>query len=325
MGVFSLFLFLLIPFAIITQGMQTSNRRRELFDQFATRSGGLLISGREWYSGLPEIHLEYRGLRMTMKQTSTGGKHPIYYVEAHLDISNFNYRNLRIEVYPERFLGSLGKFLGMQDLLVGDRAFDKKFILKSNEHPSLISFCDPTLRETAFSLARLFGNDDVHIHLDRSRILVKKQQVISQHGQLDQFYGLVLPVFDAALRVCAAESRLESGSSGSDGILFIGETPGQTGRSASLSSQLNQPPVRSRSPNLGVSSQQSRGGEEEIVFLSKKAQATPVTVCPVCGEDLAGRLVVACKSCDGPHHHDCWMFSEGCTVYGCRSKQFVQA
>lgn len=39
--------------------------------------------------------------------------------------------------------------------------------------------------------------------------------------------------------------------------------------------------------------------------------------CKVCGEPIVRRCVV-CPECETPHHQDCWSYSGGCAVYGCR-------
>lgn len=44
--------------------------------------------------------------------------------------------------------------------------------------------------------------------------------------------------------------------------------------------------------------------------------------CKVCGQAIAGRCVV-CAACETPHHQDCWSYSGGCSVYGCRKAESV--
>jgi hypothetical protein len=42
----------------------------------------------------------------------------------------------------------------------------------------------------------------------------------------------------------------------------------------------------------------------------------PCIHCPVCRE-LLGAAVAVCRSCDTPHHPDCWDFGGGCAVFAC--------
>ena len=39
--------------------------------------------------------------------------------------------------------------------------------------------------------------------------------------------------------------------------------------------------------------------------------------CPICSEDIDGRLVLVCQDCGTPHHVDCWLFNGGCAIFAC--------
>ena len=41
------------------------------------------------------------------------------------------------------------------------------------------------------------------------------------------------------------------------------------------------------------------------------------TRCPVCGDEITEDFTT-CPRCEVPHHRDCWEFSRGCAVYGCK-------
>ncbi len=38
--------------------------------------------------------------------------------------------------------------------------------------------------------------------------------------------------------------------------------------------------------------------------------------CPVCGQAAEGETT-SCRQCSTPHHEDCWIYNDGCAVYGC--------
>lgn len=41
-------------------------------------------------------------------------------------------------------------------------------------------------------------------------------------------------------------------------------------------------------------------------------------VCPFCKTKFEeGDDIVVCSTCDMPHHKDCWVENQGCTVFGC--------
>ncbi len=63
-------------------------------------------------------------------------------------------------------------------------------------------------------------------------------------------------------------------------------------------------------------------GTGAIAFVDNPA---PVNIehakCQVCGEMIAQEDIVLCSRCRTPHHHDCWSYGEGCSVYGCGGKE----
>jgi hypothetical protein len=46
-----------------------------------------------------------------------------------------------------------------------------------------------------------------------------------------------------------------------------------------------------------------------------------MAACPYCKDQVEGRKVVTCPSCETVHHQECWETNENvCSVYGCRSR-----
>ena len=67
--------------------------------------------------------------------------------------------NFRFAIHREGLLDEVGKFFGMQDIVLGYAEFDKKFIVKTNDEAKVAQlFACPVLRETLGSLPKLsFG------------------------------------------------------------------------------------------------------------------------------------------------------------------------
>lgn len=61
-------------------------------------------------------------------------------------------------------------------------------------------------------------------------------------------------------------------------------------------------------------------GEDEMRFIA--FDHAGIARCKVCGEAILFDEV-RCDQCETPHHHDCWTYSEGCSVYGCGSKSYA--
>lgn len=272
-------------------GKHVNQQRRQLFDGFAQRNKGYLLPDGTWFGALPEVLVQHRGRTVRVAQTSTGGKHPVFYIEATLDLRSLNPHGRRIEIYPETFTATLGKLLGMQDLEIGVAAFDARYILKANDPPTLEWMLDATARGAVDALYDLFGGADVHVHLDRHKLLVKKPRVVENASDLEWVLRWSRVVFDAALRALDAERLLAEGPSasqevgGDEGIQFL-------------------EPV------------------EGVRMIEAVTAALPQGTCLVCGEDLQGRVLVACARCGTGHHRDCWEYSGRCATYGCASVRY---
>jgi len=70
-----------------------------------------------------------------------------------------NKNNFRFGIHTQSFTDEVGKFFGMDDLILGFKDFDEKFIIKSNdEHKTLSLFADAHVRDTLLSLSDIsFG------------------------------------------------------------------------------------------------------------------------------------------------------------------------
>lgn len=304
------YMFMLVCFgvvaAVVSGAVDAEARRKQLFDRFAQRSGGRFLPA-SFLSGQHRVLLTHRNHRVEVGQTSTGGKHPVYFLEASLTLAGVNTGNLRCEVYPERFMSSLGKLIGMQDIEIGVGVFDTRYILKSNDPGGLGSFLDQPVRDAIDALYFMFGDRDVYVHLDRDRVLVKRRRLADEEGDLDVFFAPCLRVFDGALRTLGALYQLPVDGAG---IRFLG--PGASAGAV----------VAAPAPGEVTFLPDSEG----IYFEGSEPVALPrPKTCPVCGDDLLGRLVVACASCDARHHRDCWEFNGSCSTYACLSKRATEA
>lgn len=293
--------FLAIIGAVLVSEQQARERRIKLFDRFAQRSGGRFLPASS-FSHRHRVLLTHRNHSVEVRQSSTGGKHPVFFLEATLALGGLNSGNLRCEVYPERFMSALGKLIGMQDIEIGQGVFDARYILKSNDPGALVTFLDQPVRDAVDALYFMHGDQDVYVHLDASKILVKRRRLVRDEGELDLFFAQALRIFDGALRSLGALYQLPPESAG---IRFLG------GRS------VQEPPRQAASPGEVTFLPDSEG----IHFEGQEPRALPpAKTCPVCGDGLKGRIVVACASCDARHHQDCWEFNGACSTYGCMSR-----
>ena len=61
----------------------------------------------------------------------------------------------------------------------------------------------------------------------------------------------------------------------------------------------------------------ARGGTG-IADIALAPLDTTGAACPVCGHAVEGPR--PCPSCRTPHHEECWKYSGGCAIFGCRSR-----
>jgi hypothetical protein len=292
--------------AVMMAEASAASKRQQLFDRFAQRSGGRFLPAGT-FSSRHRVMLVHRNHAVEVRQTSTGGKHPVFFVEATMALGGINTGGLRCEVYPESFMSSLGKLIGMQDLEIGHSVFDTRYILKSNDHQGLTSLLDQPVRDAVDSIYMMFSDRDVYVHVDRDRVLVKRRRLVREEGELDLFFAQVLRIFDGALRTLGALYQLPVDSAG---IRFLGgEAAAGTVVQASAPGEVTFLP-----DSEGIHFE----GQEPVAL-------PPPKTCPVCGDALKGRLVVACASCDARHHRDCWEFNGSCSTYGCLSTMATES
>ena len=64
-----------------------------------------------------------------------------------------NYPSFRFAIHKENFMDELGKFFGMQDVVIGYKAFDEKLIIKTTDKAAVRKvFASAELRETILSI-----------------------------------------------------------------------------------------------------------------------------------------------------------------------------
>ncbi len=62
---------------------------------------------------------------------------------------------------------------------------------------------------------------------------------------------------------------------------------------------------------------------EGIEFVADdQAQILDEITCKVCGDGIVLDMVF-CARCRTPHHHDCWLYTGRCSVYGCQETRFT--
>ncbi len=116
--------------------------RAEIWRQFAAQVGGQFVSGGLWQ---PD-HVVARCKEWTLTldtYTEPVGRAPVTYTR--LRAPYVNQDGFRFVIYRQGLFSRIAKHLGMQDVIIGDPAFDERFILQGNDAAKLRALLADTL------------------------------------------------------------------------------------------------------------------------------------------------------------------------------------
>lgn len=101
----------------------------EVWRELAAQVGGDLVDGGFWKSDKVVARVKEWTITLDLYTVSTGKSHVTY---TRLRAPYVNSDGFRFTIYRKSIFSGLGKMLGMQDLEMGDPAFDEAFILQGN-------------------------------------------------------------------------------------------------------------------------------------------------------------------------------------------------
>lgn len=73
-----------------------------------------------------------------------------------------------------------------------------------------------------------------------------------------------------------------------------------------------------------ASSSQLAGPDEVRIVPGQSAASADPPKCQVCGEPITEDMVF-CRSCETPHHRECWDYTGRCSIYGCSQTRYYTA
>ena len=108
--------------------------KKDIWEQIAQEIGGEYIDGGFWKKdGLRLQHREWELLLDTFTRGSNNNSRTY----TRLRVPFLNKDGLRFKIYHESIFSSIGKFLGAQDIEIGDPYFDDTFIIKGNNENTI--------------------------------------------------------------------------------------------------------------------------------------------------------------------------------------------
>jgi hypothetical protein len=115
----------------------------------------------------------------------------------------------RLEIFPQRFQEGDVRYLNVDDIQVGDAEFDPRWVVKSDDPAFAKEFLDARTRQAVEDLRSLVGNDRLLVSLNGSRLMIRKQEILSAFDDLVVFAELASHVCDRVLRFWQRESGIE--------------------------------------------------------------------------------------------------------------------
>ena len=109
--------------------------KAEVWAEFATDMGGEIGVGGFW--GEKHVKFRYKNWVLVLDTftRSHGKTHAVY---TRLRVPFRSNSQLRAKVYHEHFFFPVSKFFGAQDIQLGDKEFDKKFVVKASDEFQII-------------------------------------------------------------------------------------------------------------------------------------------------------------------------------------------
>ncbi len=180
-----------------TQPMQYPTLRPALV-QLGQKYGGKLLPGSAYE--FPRLTFLHQGAAVLVDAWPIG---PPQSAQSNMQASvRFHWPDgaFRLEVYPEGLMAQFRKLIGMRDIEVGEPAFDRKYMITSNDAAKVRGFLTPEVRQLIALIRGPRYGDDVYVHVVGGKLLIKKRNLQIDDGQIPRLVELSLALYDAALR-----------------------------------------------------------------------------------------------------------------------------
>ena len=186
------------------QGMDGLSRRRSLRPA--------MQQVRDYYNGefapgplyeLPRLRFAHQGATVLL-EPNPGGRaspRPPYHVSIRFVWPN---SQLRMEVYPEQPVTQALKLIGIQDIVIGNAAFDRRYMITGNNLTGIRKLLTQRVCDLINLIRGPKRRDDVHVRIVGGHLWVTKRNLCGDPRELMDFVQLTLALYDALLAQPAA-------------------------------------------------------------------------------------------------------------------------
>jgi len=180
-------------------------RLRDVFRQFAELFDGRLHDRPNLES--PKVSFAWKGARALLSIYEATETETRLYTQVTLAVPD-GWPH-RLEIFPQRLAAEDVRYLNVDDIRIGDADFDPRYVVKSESADFARAFLDARTRQGVDDLRSLLGNDRILISLNASRLMVRKQEVLSKSDELAVFGELAGRIYDRVLSFWQRESGIE--------------------------------------------------------------------------------------------------------------------
>lgn len=125
--------------------------RDEVWRQLASEIGARYVDGGFWRGDKVQVDVGEWTVTLDTYTVSTGHTHVTY---TRMRAPYVNPDGFRFRVWRGGFFSAVGKLLGMQDLEIGDPAFDQAYVIQGNDESKVRAlFGNPRIRELISALS----------------------------------------------------------------------------------------------------------------------------------------------------------------------------
>ncbi|MDG3006480.1 DUF3137 domain-containing protein [Paludisphaera mucosa] len=186
--------------------------RDEVWRTLSDEAGADFVEGGFWKPSKVQARVGPWTVTLDTHAVHTGHAHITY---TRMRAPFVNSEGLKFTIYRKGVFSDLGKFLGMQDIEIGDSEFDDAFIIKGNDETRIqklfddkklrsLALAQPTLRLTVKDSEGWFGPafpedvDELHFQV---------VGVLKEVDRLKDLFDLFAAVLDRLCRIGAAQER----------------------------------------------------------------------------------------------------------------------
>ncbi|QDU94887.1 RING finger protein [Lignipirellula cremea] len=193
---FVFFLFLVVLAVIAAYGavsQSKADRINSIYRNLAVRFRGHHTSP-GWFRR-PSVRFRYGSTHVMLSTVSPYGKRGPEYTQAMISWPD---HSLQAEIFPSR----MSPFQPQQisdEFACGSQQFASDYVVRANDHPAMERFLSEGVQWQINRLRRIEHSDEVHLHLYRGRLIVRKMAKLAQYNQLEDFLSMCLELYDQAM------------------------------------------------------------------------------------------------------------------------------